>query len=64
MLNTQVGIIETVLDHLGVTRGAAQQLLDPEFKAQVTASLDATYRLLYDGKTKLLRQMDAPCSAG
>ena len=64
MLKSQVEIVDQLIQHIRILRGEAQQLLDAALKAEIIHSLDETYRLMYDGKSKLLSQMEHPCAVG
>lgn len=64
MLKSQVEIVDKLIQHIRITRSEAQQLLDTALKTEVTHLLDEIYRLVYDGKSKLLSQMEHPCAVG
>ena len=64
VLKSQVEVVDGLIQHLRLVRAEAQELLDPQLKTAITHSLDAAYRLMYDGKVKLLEEMEHPCAVG
>jgi hypothetical protein len=64
MLKSQVEIVDELIQNLGLLRSETQELLDAGFRTAITDTLDVAYRLMYDGKVKLLSQMEHPCAVG
>lgn len=64
VLKDQVDVVDKVIECLQFARSEAQNLLDADFRAEVTGSLDDVYRALYDGKVRFLSEMECPCAVG